>query len=99
MIWPERPLARRNGPLEQRLCSLKIVLPIAKLAQVVEAGRRLGMVRAELLLTNGERALQHYPSIGKFAASLHQTAKISQVSRRVGMIGPQRLFANSKGTL
>ncbi len=63
------------------------------------SGRRIGMLRAERLLPDRQRALVERPRPRKVALVLKQEGEIVEALRRIGMLGAERLLADCQRAL
>ena len=54
MIWPQLLLADGQRPLHERLGLRVLALRLVQHRQVVQAGRRVGMLWPQLVLTDGQ---------------------------------------------
>jgi hypothetical protein len=68
-------------------------------AEIVEARRRVGMLGAEHLLADRQRALVERPAGGEVALGLEQAGEVGKARRRVGVLGSPHLLADCQGAL
>ena len=67
--------------------------------EVVEDRRRVGMLGAERLLADRQRALEERPRPRKVALGLKQAGEVAEAPRRIGMVGAERLLADGQRAL
>ena len=67
--------------------------------EIVEARRRIGMLGAEHLLADRQRALEERPRRRKVALVLKQDGEVVEARRRIGMLGTEHLLADRQRAL
>ena len=60
---------------------------------------RIGMLGAERLLVNRQRALQEQPRRCQIAVVVKQHSEVIEAHRRIGMFGAERLLADRQRAL
>ena len=99
-----QPLAAEHeagleGSFEERPGARQVALVLQQTSEVVEARRGLGMLRAERLLADRQRALVEWPRPGEVALGLEQAGEVVEARRGIGMLGAERLLANRERAL
>ena len=77
----------------------EVALGLKQAGEVVEARRRIGMLGAERLLADRQRALEERPRAGEVALGLKQDGEVVEARRRIGMLGAERLLADRQRAL
>ena len=81
------------------------VLPTARLGRAADVARFarvticVGMLGAERLLVDRQRALEERPRAGEVALGLKQEGEVVEARRRLGMLGAERLLADRQRAL
>jgi hypothetical protein len=85
--------------LENSFAWLGTTLGLNKKRQVVETRRRIGMVGAEHLLADRQRALVERSRPGEITLGLEQKREVVEARRRIGMVGAEHLLADRQRAL
>jgi hypothetical protein len=93
MVEAERLFVERHRPLDEPPRPCKVALSLNKKSEVVEAGRRVGMFRAEPLLAHCQYALKERPRLRIGSA----TVKIP--SRPIQKVGAFRVRSDVRHTV
>ena len=78
MVWPPHLLANGQRPLVVRPRPGQLALVLQQEAQIVQAGRRVGVVWSQRLLPDRQRPLVGGPCPGQVALVLQQPPQIVQ---------------------
>ena len=84
MVEAERLFVERHRPLDEPPRPCKVALSLNKKSEVVEAGRRVGMFRAEPLLAHCQYALKERPRLRIGSATVKIPAALFRRSAHSG---------------
>jgi hypothetical protein len=96
MIGTQLSLVNRQRPLVERLRLRILALILVEQGQVVQAGRRVGMIWPHLLLADGQRPLRERLRLCILALIPVELRQVVQAGRCIGMIGTQRLLTDGQ---
>src|SRR5207253_982996 len=80
--------------LEERAYPRQITLSPQQAGEIVEAHRRMRILRTEAIFVDCHCTLKERPSCGEFALRLKQMGEVVDARRGMGMVGAERVLAD-----
>src|SRR5215475_6261090 len=94
----ERFFAGGDGTLEPSLGVARVTNLAQHAGEIAEDPRRIGMLGAERLLADRQRAFVERTRPGKVPLRLKQKRKVVEADRRLGMLAPEHLLTDRQRT-